>query len=184
MSRLLHGQQLALTRGGRLLFERLDLHLDAGDALHVIGPNGAGKSSLIRLVGGLLRPNAGRIERAEAALADEGLALDRELPLDRALAFWNGPRLAEALTAFQLDGLAHVPVRLLSTGQAKRARLARVMASGAPLWLLDEPLNGLDRDGSARLASALAAHRAAGGAVLAASHLPLGEDWRTLELGR
>ena len=184
MSRLLHGDGLALVRGGRLLFEGLKLNLDAGDAIHLTGPNGSGKSSLIRLVAGLLRPNLGRIERAEAALADEGLALDRELPLGRALSFWKGPRLPEAMTAFHLDDLADVPVRLLSTGQAKRARLARVLASGAPLWLLDEPLNGLDRDGAARLDAVIAAHRRAGGAVLAASHLPLSGAWSELELGR
>ena len=183
MSPLLRGEGLALVRGGRLLFEGLDLKLDAGEALHVTGPNGCGKSSLIRLVAGLLKPAAGRIERVDAALADEGLALDRELSLARALAFWRGPHLGQALSAFDLDRLAQVPVRLLSTGQAKRARLARVMASGAPLWLLDEPLNGLDRDGADRLAAAVAAHRSAGGAILAASHLPLGGDWRTLEMG-
>ena len=179
---LLKGEKLALVRGGRLLFEDLELELRPGEALHVAGPNGSGKSSLLRLAAGLLRPAAGRIERAAAALADEGLALDRELPLGRALAFWQGPRLVEAMTAFGLDDLSEVPIRLLSTGQAKRARLARVMASGAPLWLLDEPLNGLDRDGSERLAAAIAAHRTAGGAILAASHLPLAGDWRTLEL--
>ncbi|MFL6738859.1 MAG: heme ABC exporter ATP-binding protein CcmA [Sphingomicrobium sp.] len=181
--RLLHAEGLALVRGGRLLVEGLDLHLDGGDALHVTGPNGSGKSSLIRLIAGLLKPAAGRIERASAALADEGLALDRELPLGRALAFWNGPRLAEAMTAFALHELAHVPVRLLSTGQAKRARLARVMATGAPLWLLDEPLNGLDRKGVEELDAAVAEHRAGGGAVLAASHLPLSGKWRSLGLG-
>jgi len=184
VSPLLRGEGLALVRGGRLLFEALELELGAGEAIHIIGPNGSGKSSLIRLVAGLLRPNAGRIERADAALADEGLALDRELPLGRALAFWKGPRLNEAMTAFSLDGLVHVPVRLLSTGQAKRARLARVMASGAPLWLLDEPLNGLDREGTERLASAVAAHRASGGAVVAASHALLSGEWQHLELGR
>ena len=179
---LLRGDRVALVRGARLLFEGLDLALAPGEALHITGPNGSGKSSLIRLVAGLLRPSAGRIERAEAALADEGLALDRLVPLSRALAFWNGPRLAEAMTAFDLDRLADVPVRLLSTGQAKRARLARVMASGAPLWLLDEPLNGLDRDGRERLSSAIAGHRATGGAVLAASHDALDGEWRDLAL--
>ena len=184
MSRLLKGERLALVRGGRLLFEDLDVELDAGEALHLTGPNGCGKSSLIRLVAGLLRPNAGRIERAHAALADDSIALDRELPLGRALAFWKGPRLVEAMSRLDLDRLAHVPVRLLSTGQARRARLARVMASTAPLWLLDEPLNGLDRDGVQRLASAVAAHRSGGGAILAASHMPLGDGWRTLEMGQ
>jgi heme exporter protein A len=184
MTILLRGQGLALIRGGRLLFEGLDVELGAGDALHVTGPNGSGKSSLIRLVAGLLTPNAGRIERARAALADEGLALDRELPLARALSFWRGSRLGEAMTAFHLDELASVPVRLLSTGQARRARLAQVMASDAPLWLLDEPLNGLDRDGAERLDAAIADHRMAGGAVVTASHQSLGGEWRTLELGR
>jgi heme exporter protein A len=172
----------ALVRGGRLLFEGLDLELAASEAAHVTGPNGSGKSSLIRMVAGLLRPSAGRIERAAIALADEGLALDRELPLGLALAFWGGPKLSAALRAFDLDRLVGVPVRLLSTGQAKRARLARVMASDAPLWLLDEPLNGLDRDGIARLDAAIADHRASGGAVLAASHHLLGGHWRELAL--
>lgn len=181
--RLLEADKVALVRGGRLLFEGLDLHLDAGEGLHVTGPNGSGKSSLIRLVAGLLRPASGQVVRAEAALADDGLALDRELPLGRALAFWRGPRLSEAMAAYALDGLAQLPVRLLSTGQAKRARLARVMASGAPLWLLDEPLNGLDHDGAERLDRALAAHRRSGGAVLAASHQRLPGAWRTIGLG-
>lgn len=183
MSALLDASGLALVRGGRLLFEGLDLHLEPGEALHVTGPNGSGKSSLIRLVAGLLSPTAGRIDRAQAALADEHLALDRELPLDRALAFWAGPRLTQALTVFELEHLARVPVRLLSTGQARRARLARVVASGAPLWLLDEPVNGLDRKGIAELDCAIAAHRDAGGAILAASHVPLSGQWRSLELG-
>jgi heme exporter protein A len=77
------------------------------------------------------------------------------------------------MASMGLTRLADVPVRMLSTGQRKRAVLARVIASGAPLWLLDEPANGLDPDGLARLEGAIAAHRAAGGAVLAASHQPL-----------
>ena len=184
MSHLLSVKGAALVRGGRLLFEGLDLTLAAGEAVHVMGPNGCGKSSLIRLIAGLLSPSAGRIERAEAALADEGLALDRELPLRRALAWWAGPRLDDAIGQYDLAHLGEVPVRLLSTGQAKRARLARVMASGALLWLLDEPLNGLDSDGTERLAVALDWHRAAGGAVLAASHVTMAGSWRALELGR
>jgi heme exporter protein A len=181
---LLDGRGLALVRGGRLLFEGLDVALGPGEALHVTGPNGCGKSSLIRLVAGLLRPSAGTIQRGEAALADDDLALDRELALGKALAFWGGSGLGEALAAFDLERLSDVPVRMLSTGQARRARLARVMASGAPLWLLDEPLNGLDAAGVSQLSTAIAVHLASGGAVLAASHLPLGADWRTLELAQ
>ena len=82
-----------------------------------------------------------------------------------------------------LTRLARIPVRLLSTGQAKRATLARVAASGAALWLLDEPLNGLDADGIARLDALVADHLEKGGAVLAASHGPLGGSWTRMELG-
>jgi heme exporter protein A len=80
------------------------------------------------------------------------------------------------MDALGLSHLGAVPVRMLSTGQRKRAALARVAASGAPLWLLDEPANGLDADGERRLAALMAAHLAAGGAILAASHQPLGLD--------
>ena len=182
MTILLRGECLALARGGRLLFEKLDIVLGKGEAVRVTGANAAGKSSLLRLIAGLLAPSAGRIERSTAALANDALALDHELPLGRALAFWQGPRIGGAMTQFALDGLAAVPVGLLSAGQAKRATLARVMASAAPLWLLDEPLNGLDRDGTARLEQAIAGHRASGGGVIVASHLPLGGEWREIAL--
>ncbi len=182
MSELLVVEQAALVRGGRLLFEDLCLTLAPGEALHVTGANGCGKSSLIRMVAGLLAPSAGRIAVGTMALAEEGLALDRELALRDALNFWGGPKLGSAMTAFDLDRLAEVPVRLLSTGQARRARLARVMASDARLWLLDEPLNGLDRDGVARIEAAIAGHRADGGAVLGASHVALAGAWREYAL--
>jgi heme exporter protein A len=157
-----------------MLFEGLSLSLIAGTAALVTGPNGAGKSSLIRLAGGLLRPVAGEVVRpAAAALADEALALEERAPLGRALAFWGGLDGREAgagMAAMGLSGLANVPVRMLSTGQRKRAMLARVLSSGAPLWLLDEPANGLDDEGLERLSAAMAEHRRSGGAVLAASH--------------
>jgi heme exporter protein A len=182
MTPLLRFESVTCRRGGRLLFEDLDLQLGPGEALHLTGPNGSGKSSLIRLAAGLLRAESGRIGRSDVALADEHLALDRELPLRRALGFWGG-RVDEATDRLGLTRLADVPVRLLSTGQAKRATLARVAASRAPLWLLDEPLNGLDADGVERLDALVAAHLQDGGAVLAASHGPLGGRWSRLELG-
>ena len=178
MTQLLRFEDVALRRGGRLLFEGLDLALAPGEALLVRGPNGSGKSSLLRLAAGLLAPERGTVERAELALADEHLALDRELPLGRALVFW-GPN---ALDALGIAHLAEVPVRLLSSGQRKRAILARVAASRAPLWLLDEPLNALDGDGAERLEQLVASHLADGGAVLAASHQPIAGIARTLEL--
>ena len=174
---LLALRKVACDRGGRRLFEALDLALEPGGAALVTGPNGAGKSSLIRVAAGLLRAAQGTVERpVRAALADEGLALDPKLSLAGALAFWarlDGVDPAEAMSRMGLVPLAEMPVRMLSTGQRKRAVLGRVLASGAPLWLLDEPANGLDSDGEARLEAAMAAHRAQGGAVLAASHQPL-----------
>jgi heme exporter protein A len=166
---LLTLEEVACVRGGRLLFEGLSLRLGPGGAALVTGPNGVGKSSLIRLAAGLLRAAAGRVERAGAALADEHLALDERQSLGKALAFWT-PDGAAGMAAMGLGHLQQVPVRILSAGQRKRAALARVVASGAPLWLLDEPASGLDEDGLARLDSAMSAHRSAGGAILAASH--------------
>jgi heme exporter protein A len=78
------------------------------------------------------------------------------------------------MEAMGLMPLARMPVRMLSAGQRKRAVLARAIASGAQLWLLDEPSNGLDSEGQKRLQAAMSAHRAGGGAILAASHTPLG----------
>jgi heme exporter protein A len=174
---LLTFRSVACLRGGRLLFEGLDLRLEPGAAALVGGANGAGKSSLIRIAAGLLQASAGTVEReVPVALADEGLALDPKPTLARALGFWSrldGADSSQAMAAMGLSALAGVPVRMLSTGQRKRAALARVLASGAPLWLLDEPANGLDGDGQARLERAMAAHRAGGGAILAASHQPL-----------
>lgn len=168
---------LACMRGGRLLFSELDLALDAGDAAIVAGPNGIGKSSLIRLLAGLLPAAAGTVTRSGAvALADETLALDREAPLSGALGFWARFDDGDPAAALGLMGIAHladVPVRLLSTGQRKRAVLARTIAANAAIWLLDEPANGLDGDGRMALEQAIAGHRAGGGIVLAATHLPL-----------
>ena len=182
MTSLLRFSGVALRRGGRLLFDNLDLLLSAGEAIQVTGPNGSGKSSLIRLAAGLLRQDHGQVERSGLALADDNLALDRELPLRRALQFWNAD-LGAAMEAAGIDHLADVPVRFLSSGQAKRATLARVFASKAPLWLLDEPLNALDSDGVKLLSEMIERHLENGGGVIAASHQPLPGDWRTLELG-
>lgn len=188
---LLRLDDVACIRGDRLLFEGLSLALAPGEALWLRGPNGAGKSSLIRLAAGLLRPAAGTVERfGRAALIDEAAALDAELPLRRALDFWaridtvDGHTVDRAMDAMALHPLAEVPVAMLSTGQRKRAAMVRVIASGAPIWMLDEPANGMDDAAQARLVAAIAAHRTNGGAVLLASHFALGvPDLAELDMG-
>jgi heme exporter protein A len=179
---LLAFRAVSCVRGGRLLFEDLSFALTPGSAALVSGPNGVGKSSLIRVAAGLLAPAQGAIEgMASRALMAEALALDVARPLAEALLFWakldEGPdpraRVARALDATALAPLAAVPVRLLSTGQRRRAALARVVASDAPVWLLDEPANGLDTASVATLTALVAAHRAGGGVALVATHLPI-----------
>lgn len=172
---------VACLRGGRLLFERMDFALAPGGAGLVTGPNGAGKSSLLRLAAGLLKPAAGRISHeGGVALAGDLAALDPRRTLTSALLFWarldgHGTAAVEqALDVMGIAALGAVPVRMLSTGQVKRAALARVIAGGARVWLLDEPGNGLDRAALERLGAAMAAHRAGGGIILAATHQPLG----------
>lgn len=161
------------------MFEGRNFALNEGDAAIVTGPNGRGKSSLIRVAAGLLEPFQGRVAcDGDRALLAEAAALDPELELRHALRFWarldgNRSGVEDALGAVRLDDLARVPVRLLSTGQRRRAAIARVIASNAPIWLLDEPANGLDVKSVAMLEELITAHRASGGIVLLATHLPI-----------
>lgn len=192
MSAALALADVACVRGGRMLFAGVSLSLTAGSAGLVAGPNGTGKSSLLRLAAGLLPPFAGTVTRSGAlALLGEASALDVERPLHDALAFWArldgapepGTRVADALAAMALADIATVPVRLLSTGQRRRAAMARVIASGAPIWLLDEPASGLDLAAVERLEAVIAQHRAGGGIVLLATHQALAlPDARVLDL--
>lgn len=156
-----------------MLFSGLSLSLEAGSALQVAGTNGIGKSSLMRILAGLMPAFAGTVEReGTAGLIDENAALDPALPLGKALAFWQRLDGATDMATERLGlaGLLDVPVRYLSTGQTRRAAFARLIGQQAAIWLLDEPLNGLDRD-AASLAETLAAeHCAAGGICVIASH--------------
>ena len=181
MTPLIEFRRLACVRGDRLVFEGVECRVAAGEAAVVTGPNGAGKSSLLRIAAGLLEPAAGRVIReGSIAWSGEAIALDRELPLGRALGFWaqlDGSDMIDvrrALHAMGIDALEEVPVRYLSTGQRRRAALARVIAGRAQIWLLDEPGNGLDPIARERLASVIAAHCEGGGITLAATHQPLG----------
>lgn len=158
-----------------MLFRGFALELAPGEACRIAGSNGIGKSSLIRIIAGLLRPFAGEVRvEGPIGLVDDRLGLDPQLPLGRALAFWQRLDAAPAniMERLGIDRLADVPVRYLSTGQKKRAALARLLGQQAAIWLLDEPLNGLDAQAVGLTLELAAEHCRAGGICLIASHQP------------
>jgi heme exporter protein A len=170
---------VAVIRGNRLVLRGLTVAARSGDIIWVRGANGCGKSTLLRLIAGLLHATADSIKtEGRIALADENLALDANLTVAKALMFWadmdgaSGDARSAALADMDLQALAQVPVRFLSTGQRKRASIARVLASKADIWLLDEPYNGLDSASCVRLDQAITTHAANGGIVLVAAHQP------------
>ncbi len=175
----LFATDLACRRGERVLFRGLSLALGPGEAVQISGANGIGKSSLLRILGGLLPAFTGKVEYAgKIGLIDEHPAFDPHLPLGRALGFWADfdriGFLARESSSDRLGigDLLDVPVRYLSTGQKKRAALARLIGQNAALWLLDEPLNGLDRAAVALAEKLAAVHLAGGGICVIASHQP------------
>lgn len=172
-------ENASVIRGNRLVLRDLTLVARAGDIIWIRGANGCGKSTLLRLVAGLLSVTSGMVNaEGRIAMADENLALDANLTVERALQFWadmdgaTRVELGSALVDMDLQSLADIPVRFLSTGQRKRASISRVLASKADIWLLDEPYNGLDSASCARLDQAITAHATSGGIVLVAAHQP------------
>jgi len=200
------GRDLACIRGERLVFAGLEFALAPGDALLVTGPNGSGKSSLLRLLAGLAAPAAGEVRWKGASVAadPEAFAADihyvghldavkPSLTVERNLAFWAGLRggsdasVDAGLAAVGLAELADLPARFLSAGQKRRLGLARLFATPAPLWLLDEPTIALDRASVAAVEAALDRHRAAGGIAVVSTNAdmriddPIGLDLRTFD---
>ena len=178
---------LTLWRGDRCLFQNLDFELVPGQVLHLVGPNGAGKTSLMRVVAGLTLPEEGEVfwngqdtrRSREVFARDLTFAGHREALKDdltgaENLAFWLALRgvsyRPEMLNQVGLEQTKDIPVGRLSAGQRRRVVLARVVASGTKLWLLDEPFSNLDTDGVALLKQCLLKHVESGGCVMITAH--------------
>jgi len=194
-------ENLGGERGGETVFANIGFALDKGEALIVTGPNGSGKSTLLRVVAGLLPAAAGKVlveGGGEAfptvASASHYLghlnAMKTALSVEENLGFWRafqgepGLGVEEALETVALGGLGHLPFGYLSTGQRRRASIAKLLVSRRPVWLLDEPTAGLDKASEERFAGLMRGHLADGGIVVAATHLPLGlEGAKVLGMG-
>jgi len=195
-------EALCVERGRRLVLENVAFTLASGESLRVTGRNGAGKSTLLRALAGLLPRRSGRIrlgavEGEDASAATHYLAhadgLRGVLTALENLQFWrallsgpgggDGLSPLEALTHVGLAPLAEAPVGVLSAGQKRRVALARLFVARRPLWLLDEPLTGLDSRARDHFAQAMRQHCEEGGIVVVSTHDPLGfETTRTLDL--
>jgi len=170
-------------RGDRLVLDRVSFGVAAGGAMLLLGPNGAGKSTLLRVLAGLKRLDAGRVTfdgaedyAGQVAFLGHQDAVKPGLTALENLAFAARMGGGDPLAALEGAGLAPLgalPARMLSAGQKRRLALARLSLLRAALWLLDEPTLGLDAASVERFGEALAGHRATGGVVVAATHLPL-----------
>ncbi|MDW4496711.1 heme ABC exporter ATP-binding protein CcmA [Sulfitobacter sp. D35] len=181
---------LCVARGGFPVLTGVSFRLGAGEALVLRGPNGVGKTTLLRTVAGLQPPLSGRVSGAEDQVAYAGHAdgLKAMLTVEENLAFWArvfGQRTIDAaLAAFDLAGLGDRLAGTLSAGQKRRLGLARLLVTGRPLWVLDEPTVSLDARSVALFAEAIRAHLGQGGSALIATHVDLGLEARALDLSR
>jgi heme exporter protein A len=185
---LLAARGLVFTRNDEPVFGPLDFMVGAGEALLVQGDNGVGKTTLLRVLAGLLRADAGQIDidgrTAQADLRSHAIAYLGHLPAMKAdlnalenlnfLCGLHGRRArqlpADALGMVGLAGYEDTLARQLSAGQKKRLSLARLWLSPAPLWLLDEPYANLDLDGINLVNRMISAHLRDGGAALVTTH--------------
>ncbi len=180
---------LAVARGGVPVLEDVGFVLPAGGLLILRGPNGIGKTTLLRTLSGLQPPLAGRIGCAPDAIAYAAHAdgLKSTLTVAENLRFWAAvygtAGIDAALEGMNLTTLADRRAADLSAGQKRRLGLARLLVTGRPVWMLDEPTVSLDTASVALFGQAVAGHLAAGGAAVIATHIDLGlPDARVLDL--
>jgi heme exporter protein A len=194
-------ENLRCARGSRVVLEGVDFAVSSGESVLLAGPNGSGKTTLLRTLAGFIGPQTGRArleDGPEGFGLDEcchyighlngikaGFTVDENLAFLAAFLGGDGEAAVDAAAdAFDLGPLRHVPAGLLSAGQKRRLGLARLVLAWRPVWLLDEPTVSLDVASQALLADAVRGHVAAGGIVIAASHVPLGVAFsRTVRLG-
>jgi len=189
---ILDVEGLSLNRGLRRLFAELSFQLAKGELLLLRGANGTGKSSLLRVLAGFLPPGAGSARWMGATPPPRYLGhhdgLKGPLTVRENLAFLAklyGLDLAANIASLGLKPLMDLSVSDLSAGQRRRTALSLMVAGDGTPWLMDEPATSLDDAGKAWLWQQIAAHRAAGGAVIAAVHeREAPEDARVLTLGR
>ena len=180
--------ELAVARGGVPVLSAVSFSVAPGEALILRGPNGAGKTTLLRTIAGLQKPLFGVIDGAEETIAYAGHAdgLKAMLSVTENLQFWaqvfGRTDIDLALNAYQLGPLESRLAGTLSAGQKRRLGLARLMVTGRPIWVLDEPTVSLDADAVAMFAAAVTVHLGAGGMALIATHIDLGLNAKTFDI--
>lgn len=185
---LLKVADLACARGGLTVLEGVSFEVSSGSALVLRGPNGSGKTTLLRTLAGLQPAVSGDVSGAEDTIAYAGHAdgLKGTLSVAENLTFWSGlfgfGDISGALDAFDLGDLAARPAQSLSAGQKRRLGLARLLVTGRPVWLLDEPTVSLDVAAVALFGKAVERHLSEGGVAVIATHIDLGIDAEVLDL--
>jgi len=181
--------------GERVALEHVTIAVEPGSLLAVVGPNGAGKSTLLKLMAGLARPWSGRIqvlggpagrEARRVAYVPQAELVDWAFPVtvEDVVMMGRFPRLGRvrrpgvddrravrnALEQVQMDGHRSTQIGALSGGQRRRVFLARALAAEPDLFLLDEPVTGIDTTTQELLMDLLEAQAARGKTVVATTH--------------